>query len=50
MANMNGQVYLEGTLSLEDYTQGMQDRLMEVTKNYMQENNWTRENDYGLKK
>ncbi len=50
MANMNGQVYLEGTLSLEDYTQGMQDRLMQVTKNYMQENNWTRENDYGLKK
>jgi ABC-type glycerol-3-phosphate transport system substrate-binding protein len=50
MANMNGQLYLEGKLSLEQYTGELQDRLEAATDVYMQKNNWTRENDYGLKK
>ncbi len=46
---MFGQLFLEGAISLEDYLAEMQTSLLDMCARLKEANNWSAENNYGLK-
>jgi len=43
-----GQLYIEGKMSAADYAAKLQQDLVDATQNYMQSNDWSESNNYGL--